>query len=334
MERRHKLPEELLDAPVKVRLKCARRRYLYVHLHKILVLVTGARPVSIVGEVRVRYSLPAVANKTVAPFTAGQLEALCRELGEAMTGSQIDRLLPAAQVRDTSQQSTKWKRLYESLGQQQNAEGNGKAVCRFIKVAMAPERFGSEPERYESHRGELNLTLGFVGLELRENGKLYPAKPTTTLTEAQERANALKAKLRDRNVHPDVLTFCRAELVQKNYFHAVFEATKSVAEKIRTKTGLKSDGAQLCDDAFGIKGGMPALAFNLLQNPTEESEHKGLAMLVKGTFGTFRNTTAHAPKVSWPIELEDALDLLTLVSMLHRRLDTAHVTPAAPINQI
>jgi uncharacterized protein (TIGR02391 family) len=211
---------------------------------------------------------------------------------------------------------------------------NGNAVCRFIKVAMAPERFGSEPERFEGHREALNLTLAFVGLELREDGKLYPVAPTATLTEAQERANALKARLRERNVHPDVLAFCRAELVQKNYFHAVFEATKSVADKIRVKTGLTSDGAELVDEAFGMKQGMPALAFNLLKTPTEQSEHKGLAMLVKGMFGTFRNTTAHAPKVSWPIGLDDALDLLTLASMLHRRLDAAHVTPAAPIDQM
>jgi uncharacterized protein (TIGR02391 family) len=115
---------------------------------------------------------------------------------------------------------------------------------------------------------------------------------------------------------------------------AVFEATKSVADKIRTRTGLKNDGAQLVDDAFGMKQGMPALAFNLLLPPTEESEHQGLAMLVKGMFATFRNTTAHAPKISWPIGLEDALDLLTLASMLHRRIDAAHVTPAAPINQV
>jgi hypothetical protein len=47
---------------------------------------------------------------------------------------------------------------------------------------------------------------------------------------------------------------------------------------------------------------MPALAFNLLQNPTERSERAGLAMLAKGMFGTFRNTTAHAPKINWPID--------------------------------
>jgi uncharacterized protein (TIGR02391 family) len=78
---------------------------------------------------------------------------------------------------------------------------------------------------------------------------------------------------------------------------------------------------------------MPALAFNTLSNETERSEHTGLTMLIKGMFGTFRNTTAHAPKITWPIELEDALDLLTLASLLHRRLDAVHVTPAAPAYQ-
>jgi hypothetical protein len=44
-------------------------------------------------------------------------------------------------------------------------------------------------------------------------------------------------------------------------------------------------------------------------------------MLMKGMFGTFRNPTAHAPKVLWATSRTDALDMLTLASMLHRRLD-------------
>jgi uncharacterized protein (TIGR02391 family) len=44
---------------------------------------------------------------------------------------------------------------------------------------------------------------------------------------------------------------------------------------------------------------------------------------LKGVFGTFRNVTAHAPKIHWTIEEQDALDLLTMVSYLHRRLDRA-----------
>lgn len=45
--------------------------------------------------------------------------------------------------------------------------------------------------------------------------------------------------------------------------------------------------------------------------------------LLKGLFGTFRSPTAHAPKITWAIAERDALDLLTLVSLLHRRLDQA-----------
>jgi uncharacterized protein (TIGR02391 family) len=52
---------------------------------------------------------------------------------------------------------------------------------------------------------------------------------------------------------------------------------------------------------------------------------KGLATLVKGLFSTFRNPTAHAPRVVSATTCADALDMLTLASMLHRRLDDATV---------
>ena len=37
----------------------------------------------------------------------------------------------------------------------------------------------------------------------------------------------------------------------------------------------------------------------------------------------FRNPTAHAPKVDWPISEQDALDILGIISYCHRRLDNA-----------
>jgi len=124
------------------------------------------------------------------------------------------------------------------------------------------------------------------------------------------------------------LNFCRPELLQENYFHAVFEATKSVADKIREKAEVDGDGSELVDRAFGIgKKGIPLLAFNSLQTETERSEHNGLMQLMKGMFGIFRNVTAHAPKVKWPISERDALDLLTIASYLHRRIDACFRTP-------
>jgi hypothetical protein len=71
----------------------------------------------------------------------------------------------------------------------------------------------------------------------------------------------------------------------------------------------------------------PYLAFNSLQTETHKSEQRGLMNLFVGMFGTFRNVTAHGEKLTWDVTEQDALDLLTLVSMLHRRLDASIRTP-------
>lgn len=168
---------------------------------------------------------------------------------------------------------------------------------------------------------------------MRDDGRIYRAAAVQTLAEAEKRARSLSTKLLDRGVHAEVFRFCGAEFLQENYFHAVFETTKSVADRLRTLTGLKGDGAGLVDEACSLSKAMPPLAFNLLRDETEQNEHKGLAMLMKGMFSAFRNTTAHTPKVKWPISEDDALDIMSLASMIHRRLDKAHVTSAAPIRQ-
>jgi uncharacterized protein (TIGR02391 family) len=102
------------------------------------------------------------------------------------------------------------------------------------------------------------------------------------------------------------------------------EASKSVAEKLRDRSDEQGDGATLVDKTCSISSG-PIIAFNDLETEWERSEQTGLATLLKGLFGTFRNPTAHAPKVRWATSRADALDVLTLASMLHRRLDAATV---------
>lgn len=145
--------------------------------------------------------------------------------------------------------------------------------------------------------------------------------------EAEQRANRLGTDLQRRNVHPDVLRFCRPELLNKDYFHAVLEATKSVADKIRGMTGLTSDGSRLVDEAFRFeKGQCPLLAINTVETPSEQSEHKGFMNLLKGMFQTFRNPAAHEPSIFWHVSEQEALDLLSMVSFLHRRLDNAVLT--------
>ena len=70
-------------------------------------------------------------------------------------------------------------------------------------------------------------------------------------------------------------------------------------------------------------GDSPIVAINALGTESERSEQRGFANLLKGTFGMFRNTTAHAPKINWALNREDAEEVLTLLSMIYKRLDAA-----------
>ncbi|OAH45606.1 hypothetical protein AYJ66_16840 [Dietzia cinnamea] len=221
------------------------------------------------------------------------------------------------------QPNTKWKRLFNAVATAQNRQGDGRPLLRLVGEVMQPVRFQS-PVEFENHRAEVNERLLLSGYLVREDGKVARVSQAATLSAAQERASLLYAELARRDVHPDVLKFCRVELVQQNYFHAVLEAAKSVAERLRSLSGLQSDGASLVDSACSLSSG-PVVAFNSLSTEWERSEQTGLATLLKGLFGTFRNPTAHAPKVLWATSRRDALDMLTVASMLHRRLDGAIV---------
>src|SRR5207244_9974394 len=70
-------------------------------------------------------------------------------------------------------------------------------------------------------------------------------------------------------------------------------------------------------------GTAPRIAINDLLTDSQRSEQSGFANLVKGFFGMFRNPTAHEARVLWRMSKEDAEDLLSIASLIHRRIDAA-----------
>jgi len=257
---------------------------------------------------------------TIPPFENAQIEALARLLGEYGTGSEISRVLQERGLLDHSNESTKWRRLYWVFQHYQNKYKCANHVLDFIRAFLAPARFVERHEEFENCRQHLNEILLFSGLEYGADGQFRQVNAVTTLEEAEKRVQTIRAKLKGRSVHPEVLKYCQAELMQNNYFHAVFEATKGLAQRIRNMTGVQLDGAALIDRVFAID--QPLLALNSLRTESEKSEHKGFALLLKGCFGAIRNPRAHEPKILWKGE-DDAVDYLTLLSLLHRKLDDA-----------
>ena len=262
-----------------------------------------------------------MSKQIQSPIDGSVLEGISKVLGDisnGLTGTEIGKFLQEVNIPDIDSTNTKWKRIYNAFVTFQNRKNLSNNILTFINKSMNPARFIGRNEQFKDTRIELNKRLSFIGLELTDKGKFKKIIESKTITEAEEKANRLKSKLEQRNTHPTIFKYCKAELLAENYFHTVFEATKSIAETIRLITGLMEDGSELIDKAFSIKN--PLIRINDLSSETKESEHKGFANLIKGVFGMFRNTTAHSPKIIWEINENDALDILSTISLIHRRL--------------
>ena len=263
----------------------------------------------------------------VEAFTENTLRPIAETLAEAVSHKELTDLLRSCSIPEQGG-NPKWERMLLALRNKQVQDRCGNNVAAFLQAVMDPVRFVNRGEAYEEFRLQLNTLLAFAGLQLGPNGRLQKAVPAETLSEAQERAGRLRSELARRHVHPDVLQFCRAELLEENYFHAILEATKSVADKLRVRTGLGSDGAELVDKALSVSH--PLLALSALTTDTETSEQKGFGNLLKGMFGMFRNPTAHGPRIRRTYTEQEAIDLLTMVSFMHRMIDSAVRTPFTP----
>lgn len=257
-------------------------------------------------------------------FDAQHLQAICKILADTqlgLTGSEIGYILLDCGLIDTDPQMTKWKRLFNAFVTAQNQHDVGNHVIMFIHRALNPVSYSRDKDRFNWRKNELNIALAFSGYCIWDDGKIHRTTRETTLKGALARANALKNALEDRKAHSEIFKYCQAELLEDNYFHAVLEAIKGVAERIRILSGYGTDGAELINTVFSVKA--PILKINTLQSETEISEQKGFSNILVGLFGTVRNPTAHAPKIIWPMSEQDALDIFSLISFVHRKLDIA-----------
>lgn len=254
------------------------------------------------------------------------LEALCRTIGDipqGLSGTDINKYLRDCNINNPTPDITKWKRLYHAFENKQRHTGVSNDVLKFITVALHPSRFLRFGDDYfNSVLKSVNEPLAFLGIEYSPNGTFRKITEATTISEAQQKANDLIAKLKVRCVHDDIYRYCKAELLVNNYFHAVFETTKGVADRIRLLSGLDTDGGALVSEAFASAN--PILIINNFTSETDKSEHKGFANLLIGFFGMFRNTLAHEAKILWPMTEQDALEIMTIASLCHRKLDNTH----------
>lgn len=271
-------------------------------------------------------------------------ESIVRSLSEVLgrtegglNNKEINKLLAAAGIPDPTPPAprgtyvmiSKRDRLFNALEARQCRDGCGNAVLAFVAKALAPVRFHESPDTLEALRAEVNVPLAFAGYYVDDAGKLHPKSQAETLSEARRRAMRLRSQLVDLGAHQRLLRYCVAEIDDDNYFHAVLEASKSLADEIRHRASRTEDGVPLVDAVFELgKRGHPLLALNNMSTDTERSRQSGLANSLRGVFGSLRNPAAHEPKIKSAMTEQDAVDELCHMSYLHRRLDECHGVPA------
>lgn len=217
--------------------------------------------------------------------------------------------------------------LYSCFVNEVKTNDTDTRIYKFVENALDPIRYTKveDREKYNWLFEELNKVFLLVGMQVRKDGKLVVVQKATSLSEVDSRVNSLKKKLYDRLIHYEVAKYCIEDYLRKDYFDAVFEASKGLAERVRDLSGLTLDGGELFQTAFSIKD--PFIIFNKLETESEKSEFKGLKELMEAIFHLARNPAAHTPKVNWRVDETKALDILTLISFAHKYLDECNQVP-------
>lgn len=263
----------------------------------------------------------------IPPFKVSTLEMLSEIIGdtnEGLTGTQLHQFTLQAQMEDVSYNEgmlAKRKKLYNAFAHEINTHKSSNNIVAFIQLVLDPARYVDNPELFETRRQAVNKQLAFEGLEIDETGKIVALdEKASRLQDIELRVKGLKNKLEQRNAHLAISSYCRAELIADNYFHAVMEANRGLFQRIRDISGVEADGNKLIEQVFSSN---PIVIINGFQSQSEKDEHNGFCNLLKGLCSMFRNPLAHEPKVEWPISEQDALEILGIISYCHRRLDAA-----------
>lgn len=217
--------------------------------------------------------------------------------------------------------------LYNCFANEINKNKSYNKIMLFINKVINPINYTNieKREKYNFIFEELNKILLLIGYEINKEGKIIEVERSTTLDEVDRRTNSLKKKLYDRNIHFEVRKYCEKDYLRKDYFDAIFEATKGLAERVRLISGLSSDGNELFQTAFSIKD--PYIILNKLSTESEKNEYNGLKEILIALFHLVRNPLAHTPKIHWRTEEEKALDILTIISFAHKYLDECSKNP-------
>lgn len=261
----------------------------------------------------------------VAKFDDLALQNFAGVLAGILTHGKITDTLELCNIPQ-AEGSNKHDRIFYAFKRIQDRNGCGNNVIDFIQKTITPKRY-DDNQQFELHRVAINEKLLFEGFEINERGQIVQCKKAQTITEAKERSQKIKTKIRGMKIHPEIINYCDEEWLNEDYFHAMEKVAKSVFDRLRQMTGIQQDGGALATACFSLgQSGIPVLALNRLETESEQSEQKGFMNFCIGFYGLYRNPKAHNARVNEDVKLEQFAEVLVVASIIHERLDHVFLT--------
>lgn len=261
----------------------------------------------------------------VAKFDDLALQNFAGVLAGILTHGKITDMLELCNIPQ-AEGANKHDRIFYAFKRIQDRNGCGNNVIDFIQKTITPKRY-DDNQQFELHRAAINEKLLFEGYEINERGQIVQCKKAQTITEAKERSQKIKTKIRGMKIHSEIIKYCDEEWLNEDYFHAMEETAKSVFDRLRQMTGIQQDGGALATACFSLgQSGIPILALNRLETESEQSEQKGFMNFCIGFYGLYRNPKAHNARVNDDVKLEQFAEVLVVASIIHEKLDHVFLT--------
>jgi uncharacterized protein (TIGR02391 family) len=251
------------------------------------------------------------------------LEEVARAVGDTYTPSQLPRFLSdsgiPAEYIDTVEGLDNWAYVLAVL---ERLHDGGSAARRVLR-----EFIGRWLEN-KLHDGPRSDVRDRILAQLARQG-WYVQDDRLVIGEPQfgdiPLASPIGREARISALHPLVKQASHRYVESNHMGAAILEAFKAVNIRVKELTRLDADGADLMGKAFGTAS--PKLLLADQSTQTGRDIQSGFQHLFRGAVTGIRNPNAH--ELFTPLDDNEALEQLTLASLLMHRLDSATVTSGA-----
>jgi len=252
-------------------------------------------------------------------FKLPALETLAKIIGDRYTGSEVSELFRKAGFPEISHDGgTKWRFVYAALETMQKQKYGIHNIAKLVEQLCDPQEYFSMPDKHAEICIQVNQILAFYGLTVGNDGKIR--KTSQKITTLSPLISENQKIFDSRGFHAKITQHARKLFSEGNYFHAVFECCKVYDKEVQIKSQASEYGSKLMENVLALTG---SLKLNAQQSRSQKSEQEGVMHLSVGLMRAIRNPQAHEPALDWPLDRDEAIDLLSFLNFLFRKLDKA-----------